>query len=280
MTSVRAYAKINIGLFVLRKRSDGYHDIETIFHRIDLFDELEFAPADRIVVECSDPTLPTDERNICFKTAQRLRKHFGIREGVKLTIRKNIPVGAGLGGGSSDAAAVLIHLPSFWGKTMDTETRHAIGAELGSDVPYFLTPGSAVGKGRGEILDHFTLKMPFAILLCNPGIHISTPWAYGHVRPKGRDIAIRTIVEEGIIHPPFSPMLTNDFEEPVFAAHPPIAQIKNVLNENGSLLSLMSGSGSSVFGLFDDSASVIKAEKELRRSGWRTFLTHPGFQPA
>jgi 4-diphosphocytidyl-2-C-methyl-D-erythritol kinase len=280
MLTVRAYAKINIGLFVLRRRPDGYHDIETVFHRVDIYDELTFTPASEIIIESSDPAAPADERNICYKAAHRLALHLGIAKGVRITLQKNIPVGAGLGGGSSDAASVLLHLPQFWGETIDPEMRHRIGTEIGSDVPFFLMPGSAVGKGRGEILEHFPLDIPFTILLCNPGVHISTPWAYQHVRPSLRQSSIRQLVMDGITRRAFEVALVNDFEDPVFTAYPAIAEVKMVMQDCGSLLTLMSGSGSTVFGFFQNDRTATDATRSLTERGWKTFLTAPGFVPA
>jgi 4-diphosphocytidyl-2-C-methyl-D-erythritol kinase len=144
---VRAYAKINLGLRILRKRTDGYHDIETLFHRIDLFDEILLERADRILLSSSSPGVPDNEDNLCILSARAIQKHTSSDQGVSIALRKNIPVGAGLGGGSSDAAAVLLGLESLWKVKLQPAERLEIARKLGADVPYFLREGSASASG-------------------------------------------------------------------------------------------------------------------------------------
>jgi len=275
----RAYAKINLGLLVLEKRPDGYHNIETIFHRVNLYDEISFTPSSRIIVESSSKDIPSDERNICFMAADLLRRELGVDSGVKATIRKNIPVGAGLGGGSSDAATVLRHLPSFWGKRINEDTIHRIALQLGSDVPFFLNKGSAHAKGRGERLDYMDLDVPYSILLCNPSIHISTAWAYQHVQPRHQYGNLKELVLQGMQNPSKLAALTNDFEPAVFAEYPAVKQAKEMMLRGGAVFSLMSGSGSTVYGLFDDENATRKAVEDFIFRGFRVSLTEPHFSP-
>jgi len=278
VSTFRAYAKINLGLHVLEKRPDGYHNIETVFHRINLFDTISFDSSPTIAITSSSTIVPRDERNICFKAASLLRELWGIHEGVRISIQKNIPVGAGLGGGSSDAATVLLHLPAFWRHTASDNLLHSLAIQLGSDVPYFLERGSALAKGRGESLEYFSFDVPYTILLCNPGIHVSTAWAYQHVKPARSSVDLKDLVVRGMENPSALSGLTNDFEETVFKEHQVIGQIKQTMLHSGAVCSLMSGSGSSVYGLFPSRKDVETCEGILRQRGYFVSMTAPHFQ--
>jgi len=278
-----AYAKINLGLLVLEKRLDGYHNIQTVFHRINLFDGLSLAPSAGIAVISSSSEAPSGESNICHKAARLLGEKLHVRDGVTITIDKKIPVGAGLGGGSSDAAAVLRRLPAFWGQSATTALLHETALELGSDVPYFLGTGTATAKGRGEILDYFRLTLPFTVLLCHPNIHVATAWAYGQIRPQPdrEHIDLKDVIVRGIEDPRvLNEQLVNDFESPVFRAYPEIGRLKDEMYASGAVYAAMSGSGSSVYGLFADSIEAEKLSTLLRSRSYRTFLTPPLFLPA
>jgi 4-diphosphocytidyl-2-C-methyl-D-erythritol kinase len=278
-----AYAKINLGLLVLNKRPDGYHNIETVFHRVDLFDRISFAPSAEISVVSTSPDAPSDETNICYKAAKLLREHLGLQDGVTITIEKRIPVGAGLGGGSSDAATVLSRLPAFWGYPVDMGLLYELALKLGSDVPYFLGPGSASASGRGEILHYFSLDLPYTILLCNPNIHVATGWAYGQIHPReGREGAdLRTVLMQGMQDPRLlNQMLVNDFEPPVFRAFPEVGKLKDEMLAAGAVYAAMSGSGSTVYGLFETAKEAEGVATRLHASGYRTFITAPHFFPA
>ncbi|HTP12299.1 MAG TPA: 4-(cytidine 5'-diphospho)-2-C-methyl-D-erythritol kinase [Bacteroidota bacterium] len=278
--NLRAYAKINIGLRVLDKRPDGFHNIETIFHEIDLFDELTFEPGETISLTSPSPVVPTDERNLCVLAAVSFRKRTGGREGVKMTLKKNIPVGAGLGGGSSDAAAVLVALNRMWNASLDTADLAALAATLGSDVPFFIQGGTAFGTSRGEKLESIELKIPFWILTVTPPVHVSTSWAYSCVNPRGRPSREdpRSLVTKALAHPSrLAATVKNDFEEPVFSAHSEIRSLKERLISLGALFAQMSGSGSSVFGFFPDEHSAHKA-KDACGAPLATSLTHPDFK--
>ncbi|MBI4811284.1 MAG: 4-(cytidine 5'-diphospho)-2-C-methyl-D-erythritol kinase [Ignavibacteriales bacterium] len=179
--TLKAYAKINLGLRILRKRDDGYHDIDTVFHRVDLYDEIYLEPSSTIKVFSNESNLPTDEGNLCIRAAQLLREYSGIEKGVNISLTKNIPIGAGLGGGSSDAAATLIGLTKFWEVDVSQIDLYKLALQLGSDVPYFLKFGTAHATGRGEILDYFDINIPHWIVIVYPNIHISTAWAYQEI---------------------------------------------------------------------------------------------------
>jgi len=279
----RTYAKINLGLLILDKRPDGYHNIETVFHRINMFDEIEFKPSSAINVISSDPDAPSGEENICYNAAKRVQEHLNVGKGVEISIRKSIPVGAGLGGGSSDAGVVLQELPKYWERRVDDSTLRKIALKLGSDVPYFLGTGSALAKGRGEILEYFKLDIPFTILLCTPNIHVSTAWAYQNVRPsKGsRPIDLKGVLLEGLKKPlHLVNGLRNDFEPVVFREYPEIMRVKEAMMRGGAEFALMSGSGSSVFGFFSRVDYVHEVDRILQSKGYQTWATPPHFRVA
>ena len=276
----RAYAKINIGLRVTEKRRDGYHEITTAFHRVELFDDITLTAAHDVTVISTDPEVPSGESNICHAAARMLRDHLGGSDGVRIDITKRIPPGAGLGGGSADAAAVLRSLPALWGKSVQSHELGAMALRLGSDVPYFLGDESAVGTGRGEILEFFRLDIPFAILLCIPPVRVSTAWAYARIVPRAGPVEdLRSILVRGMTDPSIlRTHLTNDFESPVFREYPVIRSVRDLMMEGGALFASMSGSGSSVYGLFPDAGSAAAAAGPLESRSFPTFITPPHFR--
>ena len=280
---LEAYAKINIGLRIIERRADGFHSIETIFHRIRLSDTLTLEPAaSGIRLTCTDPTVPSDRTNLCWRAVEALQAECRTDLGAVMHLHKRIPSGAGLGGGSSDAAAVLRYLPALWNKRVPDVRLRELGAGLGSDVPFFLQDASAFAEGRGEQLTPFALPLPYWILLVNPGIHVSTPWAYGEFSKK---LSAGYVVPRGSLFSaakktmrPLAEVMVNDFEEVVFPVHPDIAAIKHTLLAAGAASALLSGSGSSVFGLFADEHGVRLANDEFARR-YFTSLTEPHFIP-
>ena len=286
--TTRAYAKINLGLRILNRRDDGYHDIETVFRRINLFDELSFEPASTISLTCNQPDLPTDGRNLCVRTTELVQKISGTHQGVHITLKKNIPVGAGLGGGSADAATVLRTLPQWWGAGLSEQQLFALALEIGADVPYFLKAGTACATGKGEILDYFALEMPYWIVVVYPNLHVSTTWAYQNVRAKSpkekrkqatvrpslKDILIQNINDPRML----TNLLHNDFEPLVLRAHEPVARLRQSLSVAGADFAQMSGSGSSVYGLFLEEGHARDAARELANR-FQVSLTPPHFEP-
>jgi 4-diphosphocytidyl-2-C-methyl-D-erythritol kinase len=279
---MHAYAKINLGLFIHEKRPDGFHTIETVFHPIDLYDEITFSPAKQIEMVSSSSDVPANETNLCHRAATLVHRLLGRNDGVRIMLKKNIPVGAGLGGGSSDAAFVLLHLPDFWGTPLPSETLQEFAQQLGSDVSYFLRTGTALAKGRGEILEYFPLEVPFTILVCYPNIHISTAWAYRTITP--RRMPSQPDLKELILSGMKEPLrlvngLRNEFEPVVFAHHPEIMRVKEMMMRSGACFASLSGSGSSVFAFFEDSARAATLRAHCEEKGYRAFLTQPGFRP-
>jgi 4-diphosphocytidyl-2-C-methyl-D-erythritol kinase len=279
---VFAHAKINLGLHILRRREDGYHDIETVFHRVVPADEIILSRMGRgIELTTDDRDLPTDRRNLCVAATEAFIEMFGCEGGVRIELKKSVPSGAGLGGGSSDAAAVLRALPALLDAPASEMELFSIGAALGSDVPYFLRGGSALGKGRGEILRHFDLLIPRWIALVTPACKVSTAWAYGNLTVDQTSPGIDTAAVSACMRNEprrLIYLLRNDLEPAVFAAFPEIRSIKEKMYEMDADFSLMSGSGSSVYGIFSDPEQALKCADYFSRN-CVSSVTPPFFNP-
>jgi len=278
---IKAYAKINLGLHIIGKRPDGFHNLETIFYHIDLFDEIHLTSTNTITISCSSPKIPTDNNNLCWKAVELLQKELEITKGANISIKKNIPVGAGLGGGSSDAAAILRYLPKLWNVKTEHSQLEKLAIQLGSDVPFFLSDSSAYAEGRGELLQKIVLTLPYWIVLINPNIHVSTPWAYKELSEKRNGtFPVHQRLSHEFTHAPIQTILNskNDFEDVVFHKFPLIKKIKHQLTEFGAALSLMSGSGSSVFALFENEHSAQSAIEFFKKEHF-VHLTKPYFSP-
>lgn len=256
----RARAKINLGLNVVAKRPDGYHDIETIFYPIELSDILHFNRSENFVFSSDMPQLTQKpEDNLIVRAVKKLEEYSGKKIHVHIHLEKKIPTGAGLGGGSSDAASTLLTLNELMQLKLPFESLAEIALTLGSDVAYFLKPLPALGEGRGEILTPFPLSLNgYYLLLVNPGIHVNTGWAYSLIKPGPKQNSI-TNLKFNSHSPSFEYIrhfLSNDFEEPVASFHPQILEIKSVMRGSASVYCQMSGSGSSVFGIFNSHESL------------------------
>jgi 4-diphosphocytidyl-2-C-methyl-D-erythritol kinase len=270
--AVAAHAKVNLFLRVLGRRRDGYHEIQTLFQAIDLADEIRVELGGREVelhVEGAD--LGAVEDNLAFRAAAELRDKVGIRDGANVSLVKRTPVGAGLGGGSSDAAAVLRCLGRLW--SVDDAVTLEVAAGLGSDVPFFLGPSPlAVGSGRGEVLEPLEALPPADLVLVSPPVHVSTAAAYRALderRPvdPGDAPAGRSLRPESWHD--VAEYAHNDFQDLIALEHPEVQRALGALGAAGALISLMSGSGSSCFGLFPDASSAGSMAAELRTElGW------------
>ena len=262
---IKAPAKINIGLNIISKREDGFHNLETFFYPInDLFDILVIERSDSFSLEISDSNLPADESNLIVKTVRLVEELFNLNVNIKIELKKRIPIGAGLGGGSSDAAAVLISLNDMLRLNLPFKELVNLALRLGSDVPFFVKAKPAIGKSRGEDLSFIDLEINKPILIVNPSIHISTSEAFQNIIPK------ENIFDYNKIGKIFSQdikslkrEIQNDFEEYIFSKYPEIGKIKEMMYESGAELSLMSGSGSTVFGIFNSVTDAEMLQKYL-----------------
>ncbi len=272
-----APSKINLGLHVLRKRPDGYHDLETVFLRLPWSDRITVQPANTITMTCSDPGLPVDERNLCMRAAQLLADTFKVSAGAEIHLEKRIPYGAGLGGGSSDAATTLRLLAELWNLEARPEQLHALAAGLGSDVPFFLGPPVAYATGRGERLaplvnpDGSTYVFPFYLVVVAPAVEVSTARAYSLVTPRSDE---RPTLPEVVLSNDLGRWrneLVNDFGEPIRKAYPVIEAVERLLEEAGAGYVSLSGSGSAVFGVFEDDVRASAAAEAARLSGHRVW---------
>ncbi|MEP7220073.1 MAG: 4-(cytidine 5'-diphospho)-2-C-methyl-D-erythritol kinase [Bacteroidota bacterium] len=265
MLELRALAKINLGLEVIRRRPDGYHDINTIFAAVDLHDTISLRPRADGDIHCrveGNDSLASDRNNLCVRAAEALRRATGCLHGLDILLRKRIPMGAGLGGGSSDAATVLKGAAAIWEINPGHKILHELAVGLGSDVPFFLGAPLAVAGSRGEELRGLEMNLPHAILLVNPGIHVATPWAYGAInRTSERPASDLTKILQRVFDDPalLAGKLVNDFEPAVFAEHPGLRMLKERLYGSGAFFALMSGTGSTMFGLFHRTEDALRA---------------------
>jgi len=267
--TLRSPAKINLLLKVLRKRDDGYHDIVSIMQAVSLFDEVVVSVLDdgrsNTRAVASGPDVPGGSGNIAFRAAEAFRERTGGDFSVSIEIEKKIPVGAGLGGGSSNAAAVLRGLERLLGAGLAEGDMMEMAAGLGSDVPFFLLGAPALATSRGEVLERIALPS-YDYVLVNPGFQVSTAWVYGNLgltKPEEDNNVIHSDVAFGDVRTA-SKNLANDLERVVTGAHSEIAALKRELLDAGALGALMSGSGPTVFGIFAEGETACKACERLR----------------
>jgi 4-diphosphocytidyl-2-C-methyl-D-erythritol kinase len=269
---IRSYAKINWTLDVLFKREDGYHELRTIYQTISLHDLIRITETSgAIEIVCDDSRVPCDETNLAHKAASQFRELAGTKRGARIEIEKRIPVAAGLGGGSSNAAMVLLGLSRLWNFQPEETDLAGIAARLGSDVPFFLIGGTVLGVGRGEEVYSIEQVECECLLLVNPGFAVSTAEAYGRLSrlTSARSAAMMPFTffaAKGIRE--LSLAVTNDLEEVVLAAHPEIAEVKHRLLSLGARQALMSGSGATVFGVFENMEMSRRAQSEMRAAGY------------
>lgn len=263
-------AKVNLFLFVRHLRSDGFHEIGTVFHEIPVHDRLFASPSAEIVLEGAEEVTPRPEDNLIVKAAALLRSEGGLAEGARPGIRfrleKNLPAGAGLGGGSSDAAGSLRLCRDLWGLALPPSEMERLGARLGADVAFFLRGGTAFGEGKGELLSPAPAPYPFHLVLATPFCHIGTAWAYRNL-PPGRPDHYPDFKRDYLQHhgdPDFYRLLHNDFEAPMRAHFPEVEALFRLFAEQGAHKALLSGSGSSVFGLFRGEEEARRAHEALR----------------
>jgi 4-diphosphocytidyl-2-C-methyl-D-erythritol kinase len=265
-----APAKINLYLHITGRRADGFHELETLMAPISLDDtlEIELLPHSGMVFTCSEPSLASGEDNLAVKAAKLFQTEFGVKKGVRLHLEKTIPVGAGLGGGSSDAAAVLLALRKLTGIDAGDATLRELAARLGSDIPFFIPGTPAICRGRGEIIEPVTLGGAYQGLLVHPGFGVSTPWAY---KTYAQNPAAG---EAGRAFADFT--LRNDLEPPAFSKYAWLPVAKAWFRRQPEVLdALMSGSGSSVFALTDSNERTAALQSRFHREFGEGLFARP-----
>ncbi len=275
---IKARAKINLSLDVIGKRLDGYHEVQMIMQQIDLFDlvTIEEMPTEEINIASDCPFIPGDYNNIAYKAAALIKETFGINKGLNINIQKKIPVAAGLAGGSSNAAAVLIGLNKLWQLNMTSQQLMALGARLGADVPFCLLGGAAYAEGIGEVLTPLEGLKNVWLVVAKPAISISTAEVYKQLDltrlPERRDTQLLLkAVEDGDINI-LAKSMFNALETVSEAKYPVIREIKNKMLEYNAIGSMMSGSGPTVFGIFKNYERAKSAYENLSILYKQTYL--------
>ncbi|UII56004.1 4-(cytidine 5'-diphospho)-2-C-methyl-D-erythritol kinase [Cytobacillus spongiae] len=266
---VKAPAKINLSLDVLHKRPDGYHEVEMVMTTIDLADRLELQSInkDEIVINSQNRFVPDDQRNLAYQAAKLLKERFEVKEGVKITIEKHIPVAAGLAGGSSDAAATLRGLNKLWGLGLSMDELAAIGAEIGSDVSFCVYGGTALATGRGEIIQALSAPPTCWVVLAKPFIGVSTSDVYRRLKVADLHHPNTKEMIKGIEQKDYTAVcrnVGNVLEDVTLKLHPEVAQIKDQIKRFGADAVLMSGSGPTVFGLVQHDSRMQRIYNGLR----------------
>lgn len=270
--SVKALAKINLGLDVVRRREDGYHEVRMVMQTIHLFDRLEISRNDsgRITMETNLSFLPTNENNLVYKAAKLLQDEFAIKDGVHVWLHKYIPVAAGMAGGSTDAAAVLYGMNRIFELGLTKEQLMERGVKIGADVPYCIMRGTALAEGIGEKLTKLPPMVKCPVLIAKPQISVSTKFVYENLKLNDNTIhpdidrLVADISEGDLIR--IAADMGNVLETVTIPEYPVIAEIKENMMQNGAVNAMMSGSGPTVFGLFADESSAVKAYEAMKES--------------
>ncbi|MFH1755945.1 MAG: 4-(cytidine 5'-diphospho)-2-C-methyl-D-erythritol kinase [Candidatus Latescibacterota bacterium] len=278
-----ARAKVNLALKVLYKRGDGYHEIETILQSVDLFDELniEFTQDGRIAITCTDPDIPTDDKNICWKAVLGMRQMVpGL--GARIHIRKQIPHSAGLGGGSSDAGAVIMAANEVFDLNLPAKKLEQVAISVGSDVPFMLYGGTMLGRGRGEKLTRLENLKKCYFLIVKPPVDISTSWVYENINfrlTRGRYRLNLKQVNTILAHfPKIAMSFKNDLEDVVCPAFPQISGILDRLLSCDPSFAAMSGSGSAVFAIFENEGKASGLADRFSMRGCFTTVVEPSLR--
>jgi len=278
--AVRSFAKINLGLEVLGLREDGYHELRTLFQSIDLHDDIVLKARPRgVVVQCDHPLVPEGDGNLAARAALALARYARVQAGADIRITKRIPVAAGLGGGSSNAAAVLLALDRLWGLGLGADGLQRLARRLGADVPFFLMGGTALGLGRGDEVYPLRTQVRAHVVVADPGRPASTAAVYRRLdeslTPRENSYTIFRFVSRDLEGKAGFPALSNDLEETALVEVPglraAVGRIRAILLRERCLLASLSGSGSSFFGLYDDPRRARRAEAALAAEGFTAF---------
>lgn len=279
--TLKAMAKINLGLDVLRRREDGYHEVKMIMQTVNLYDELTFRKIceDTIRVSTDKEELPADESNLIYKAAKLMKETYGIKEGIEVALKKNIPIAAGMAGGSTDAAATLVAANRLFSLGLSTEELCRLGVKIGADVPYCIEGGTVLCEGIGEVMTRLSDAPDCYLVIAKPDINVSTKFVYENLHANSLkehpDIdGMTASIQAGDLLGVASRM-GNVLETVTAKVHPIIDKMKNFLKERGALNALMSGSGPTVFGIFDQEETARAAYEQLLLAGFtkQVFLT-------
>ncbi len=280
--NVSGYAKINLYLDVLSKYENGYHEVNTVMQSLSLADTVSLEKIEKgIAISCDVPTVPCDEKNIAYRAASLFFEKSGVVGGVSIEIKKKIPVSAGLAGGSADAAATLIGLNELYKKPLDDMTLLSLGSLLGADVPFCMTGGTVFAEGKGDKLRALPQMPDCYIVVARSGEGVSTPWAYGELdRIYNNFVGIRQSNAQGLIDAlgegnlkGVCNNLKNVFESAVMPHRPAVEILKKEILDAGALASMMSGSGTAVFGIFNDREIAARCVEKLSSDGCFAVLT-------
>ena len=280
---LKARAKINLGLDVVRRREDGYHEVKMVMQMLRLYDQIDIEKTQEsgLLVRSNLSFLPTDERNIAYKAAKVMIDQFGLEQGVIIRIEKHIPVAAGMAGGSTDCAAVLYGMNKLFGLRLNQKKLRELGVKLGADVPYCLMRQTALSEGIGEILTPISPLQDCPILIAKPSVSVSTRHVYEHLKLDEQTMhpdidGIVTALADGDLYG-VTDRMANVLETVTVPEHPVIDEIKKQMMASGAVNALMSGSGPTVFGIFDDEEKAKKACEDMKASGLarQIYLTRP-----
>lgn len=274
----KAYAKINLGLRIRERLPNGYHHIETGFVFINWYDRLQLKKSHETLFRCSNKALDTGKNNLVIKALELMRKKSGRKLNYHIELSKQLPLGAGLGGGSSNAALMLRMINQIEDFGISDDELAEISVELGADVPVFVHGKTAIGSGIGDKLEFLDIQPNTYIVTVHPGFESSTAEAYLYCQPYMDDtLNVRKVITEYSIED-WSTFLVNDLEPPVIEIHPFIGSLKDQFYDFGAIYASMSGSGSSVYGLFEQEIAAVESFEYLKQEGYKATLTNPDFE--
>lgn len=270
---LKAYGKINLGLDVIRKRPDGYHDLDMIMQMVDVYDDIVITKnkTGKIEVKTDTAVLSNGKDNLAYMAAKMLMDEFKIKDGVNIYINKRIPIAGGMAGGSSDCATTLMGINQLFELGLSKEELMERGVKLGADVPYCVLGGTAIARGIGEVLTPLPAPADCHVIIAKPPVSVSTAYVYGHIKPleitKRPDIEAMAQSIKDVDLKKMASLIYNVMEDVTVGEYPIISEIKQVMLDNGALNSIMSGSGPTVFGLFDDKEKAQQCVKTLEEKG-------------
>jgi 4-diphosphocytidyl-2-C-methyl-D-erythritol kinase len=271
---LESHSKINIGLNVVEKRKDGFHNLQTVFYPLLLADKLVFQKSDKLKLISDSKKIEELNDNLILEAIKLIENETGLKIKVKISLEKNIPIGAGLGGGSSNAAATLKAINKLYELKFEYKKISDLALKLGSDVPFFLSAVPSYGESRGEKLIPLNLEIQYPILVVNPGINISTRWAFEKIIPSKPNYNLIQLLSGKLDFTEIRNQVKNDFEPIVFKEYPVIEKIKKDFYGKGANFALMSGTGSTVYGIFSNLQKALWAEEYFQQS-YFTFLNNP-----